>query len=175
MAAGALACGRMVGPSQATTYNDGYVSIELPDGYAGPVEHLSGTSVSHGFRKSLPGTRLSTVILVTVQDMGPGFARRIPAERARLTRETLEPILAGIETNRVEFRKSEPRNVTIGGHAGLKLAWSGMAQDIAFDGVVYCVLAGSRAIAVQIQDPAGRGNERMAEAVRAVERMRIAP
>jgi hypothetical protein len=155
-------------------YADSYFAIDLPPAYIGPVEHVSGTAVSRGFRKPYPGTPLNTVILVTVQEMGPTFARRVPAERMVLTRETLDPIVAGIESNRTGFRRSEPGSVSIAGYPGLKLAWSGTAQGIAFDGIVYCVLAGSRAYAVQIQDPAGRGKERMAEAVAAVERMRIA-
>jgi hypothetical protein len=160
--------------AKGTTYSDAAFSIDLPPGYVGPVEHVSGASVSRGFRKPYAGTPLNTVILVTVQEMGPSFAKRVPGERAQLTRDTLEPIVAGIENNRSDFRKTEARNVTIAGYTGLKLAWSGAAQGIPFEGVVYCVLAGTRAYAVQIQDPAGRGKERMAEAVRAVERMRIA-
>src|SRR5690606_11539584 len=127
--------------------------------FVGPVEHVSGTAVSRGFRKPYAGTPLATVIMITVQEMGPSFARRVPNERAKLTRETLEPIVAGIEANRSSFRRSEPRNVTISGFTGLRLAWSGSAQGFAFEGVVYCVLVGSRAVAVQIQDPAGRGKE----------------
>jgi hypothetical protein len=174
MLAAALPSAAVPAESLRGTYSDAHFSIDLPAGYIGPVEHVSGTAVSRGFRKLHAGTPLSTVILVTVQEMGPSFARRVPKERAQLTRETLAPIIAGIENNRSGFRKSEPRNVTIAGYAGLKLAWSGAAQGIAFEGVVYCVLAGSRAIAVQVQDPAGRGKERMVEAVAAVERMRIA-
>ena len=173
-AAAMLPLGAAGATAKPVGYADSYFAIDLPAAYIGPVEHVSGTSVSRGFRKSYPGTPLSTVILVTVQEMGPTFAKRVPAERMALTRETLEPIVAGIEVNRTGFRRSEPSSVTVAGYPGLKLAWSGTAQGIAFDGVVYCVLAGSRAYAVQIQDPAGRGKERMAEAVAAVERMRIA-
>jgi hypothetical protein len=172
--AAALPLAVMAADSKTIPHNDSYFGIDLPSGYIGPVEHVSGTSVSRGFRKPYPGTPLNTVILVTVQEMGPSFAKRVPGERAQLTRETLEPIVAGIENNRVGFRRSEPRNVTVSGYPGLKLSWSGAAQGIPFDGVVYCVLAGSRAYAVQIQDPAGKGKERMDEAIRAVERMRIA-
>ncbi len=171
--AAALALPALAGQA-GTRHDDAHFGIDLPPGYVGPVEHVSGTAVSRGFRKPYAGTPLSSVILITVQEMGPSFARRVPGARAQLTRETLEPIVAGIENNRTGFRKSEPRNVTIAGYTGLKLAWSGAAQGIAFEGVVYCVLAGSRAVAVQIQEPAGRGKERMAEAVAAVERMRIA-
>ena len=159
--------------ASTTSYDHAHFGIDLPPGYIGPSEHVAGAAVSYGFRKPYPGTPLNSVILVTVQEMGPSFARRLPAERARFTRETLDPILAGIERNRDGFRRSQPREVTIAGHAGLKLAWSGVAQDIAFDGVVYCVLAGSRALAIQIQDPAGRDKGRLAEAIQAVERMRI--
>ena len=155
-------------------HKDSDFSIDLPLGYIGAVEHVSGTWVSRGFRKPYTGSALKTVILITVQEMGPSFAKRVRNERAQLTRETLEPIVAGIEANRVGFRRLDPRHVTISGYAGLKLSWSGAAQGIAFDGVVYCVLAGSRAYAVQIQDPTGKGKERMDEAIRAVERMRIA-
>ncbi|MGH8666195.1 MAG: hypothetical protein ACREUX_18190 [Burkholderiales bacterium] len=159
--------------ASTTTHDHTHFSIDLPQGYIGPSEHVAGASVSHGFRKPYPGTALNSVILVTVQEMGPSFARRVPTERARLTRETLDPIVAGLEGNRVGFHRSEPANVAIAGYAGLKIAWIGVAQGIAFDGVVYCVLAGSRAIAIQIQDPIGRDKARLAEAMRAVERMRI--
>jgi hypothetical protein len=161
--------------TKSNSYVDRHFTIELPPGYIGPVEHISGTSVSRGFRKPLPSTPLSTVILVSVQEMGASFAKRVPDERARLTRETLEPIMEGIGSNRVGFREDPPTEVKIAGYPGLKTAWSGAAQGIAFEGIVYCVLAGSRAIAIQIQDPAGSGKERMAEAVRAVERMGIVP
>jgi hypothetical protein len=171
--AAALPCGAVALELRMTTHDDEHFSIDLPPGYIGPVEHVSGTAVSRGFRKPYPGTSLNTVILVTVQEMGPSFARRVATERGQLTRETLEPIVAGIEAHRAGFRKSEPRTVNVAGYAGLKLAWSGSAQNIAFDGIVYCVLAGPRAIAVQIQDPSGRGRQRMDEAVRAVEGMRI--
>jgi hypothetical protein len=156
------------------TFSDINFRLELPEGYLDPIEHTQGASVSRGFRKPYAGTPLNTVILITVHDYGPSFAKRVPGERAQLTRETLDDIVAGIEKHRAEFRKSDPRRVTIAGYSGLKLDWSGSAQGIAFTGVVYCVLAGSRAYAVQIQDPSGKGDARLTEAVRAVERMRVA-
>lgn len=154
-------------------YGDANFRLELPDGYLDPVEHATGTSVSRGFRKPYAGTSLSTVILITVHDYGASFGRRVAGERDALTRATLGDIVAGVEKNRGGFRRGEPRPVTIAGYSGLKVEWSGSAQDIAFEGVIYCVLAGSRAYAVQIQDPAGRGPGRLTEAVRVVERMRI--
>ena len=174
LAAAVLPFGARLARAASRTYEDLHFSIDLPPGYVGPVEHVSGTAMSRGFRKPYPQSPLNTVILLTVQAMGPSFARRVPAERDKLTRETLEPIVARIENNRSAFRKTAPRAVTISGFNGLKLGWSGTAQGITFDGIVYCVLAGSRAFAVQVQDPSGRGPERMVEATRAVERMRIA-
>jgi hypothetical protein len=165
--------GAVRGAAQSRTYSDANFRLELPDGYLGPIEHAQGMSVSRGFRKPYAGTPLSTVILITVHDYGASFAKRVAGERAAVTRETLGDIVAGVERNRNGFRRGDPRPVTIAGYSGLKVEWNGSAQDIAFDGVIYCVLAGSRVYAVQIQDPTGRGAGRMAEAVRAVERMRI--
>jgi len=151
---------------------DGF-SIELPEGYIGPVEHAAGTSFSRGFRKPFPQSNLNTVIMISVQHMGPSFAQRLAAERAAMTRERLDPVIDNIAKNRIEFRKGEVRSVQISGLAALKAEWTGSAQGASFDGAVYCVLAGERAYAVQVQDPAGLGNARMAEATRAVERMKL--
>ncbi|RPI42535.1 MAG: hypothetical protein EHM59_17625, partial [Betaproteobacteria bacterium] len=107
------------------TYIDPAFAIDLPDGYLDPVEHVAGSSVSRGFRKPYPGSSLGTVILVSVQEMGPSFAKRLAAERAELTRETLEPVLAGIARNRAGYRQGEPIGVTISGHRGVRVAWSG--------------------------------------------------
>lgn len=148
-------------------------TIELPPGYIGPVEHVAGASVSLGFRKPLPQSALNTVIMITVQSNGPAFAQRLAKEREAMTRETLEPVVEGIARNRSGFRSGEPKRVMLSGVAGLKVGWTGSAQGASFDGIVYCVLVGRRAYAIQIQDPAGLGNARMAEAVRAVERMRF--
>jgi hypothetical protein len=156
-------------------YGDANFRIVLPDGYLGPSEHIDGTSVSKGFRKPYTGTTLNTVILITVHEFGPSFEKRSAKEHAALTRETLEDIVAGIAKNRSAFRKGEVRPVTISGRSGLKVSWAGSVQGIPFEGLVYCVLAGSRAYAVQIQDPSGRGANRMSEATRAVENMRIGP
>jgi len=164
--------GAEVPPPRRTFAADGF-SIELPEGYIGPVEHTIGTSVSRGFRKPFPQSSLNTVIMISVQHMGPSFAQRLAAERAAMTRETLDPVVENIAKNRGGFRKSEARSVQIAGLAGLKVGWSGTAQGASFDGAVYCVLAGERAYAVQIQDPAGLGNARMLEAVQAVERMKF--
>jgi hypothetical protein len=90
-----------------------------------------------------------------------------------MSRETLAPIVDNIGKNRIDFRRGEPKPVTISGVPGLKVGWSGSAQGASFDGLVYCALVGQRAFAIQIQDPAGLGNARLAEAVRAVERMRF--
>ena len=154
-------------------YKDAHFQIVLPDGYLGPTEHVDGSSISRGFRKPYAGTSLNTVILITVHDFGPSFEKRPAKERDAKTRETLEDIIDGIERNRSGFRKAETRAATIAGRSGLKATWVGVVQGIAFEGTVYCVIAGSRVFAVQIQDPSGRGGDRMAEAVRAVERMRI--
>lgn len=159
--------------AQTPSYADANFRIDLPDGYLGPAEHAEGASVTRGFRKPYAGTPLNTVILITVHDFGASFAKRVTAERGPLTRETLDDVVAGIERNRTGFRRYEPLPAKISGIAGLKMVWSGGAQGIPFDGIVYCVLSGSRAYAIQIQDPAGRGQGRLAEAVRAVERMRI--
>ena len=162
-----------VAAESGRTYTDAHFQMALPDGYLGPTEHIDGASVSKGFRKPYTGTSLNTVILITVHEFGPSFEKRPAKERDATTRETLDDIVGGIEKNRGGFRKGEPRAVTIAGRSGLKVSWSGAVQNIAFEGWVYCVIAGSRVYAVQIQDPAGRGADRMAEAVRAVERMRI--
>jgi len=159
--------------AQSPAYSDGNFSITLPEGYVGPTEHAEGSSVSRGFRKPYTGTPLNTVILITVHDFGPSFAKRVAAERGKLTRETLDDVVAGIEKHRTNFRQFDPLPAKIADVEGLKLVWNGNAQGVNFDGIVYCVLIGSRAYAVQIQDPAGRGAGRLAEAVRAVERMRI--
>jgi hypothetical protein len=159
--------------AQAPVYSDANLSITLPEGYLGPTEHTEGSSVSRGFRKPYSGTPLNTVILITVHDFGPSFAKRVATERARLTRETLDDVVAGIEKHRTNFRQFDPLPAKIADVEGLKLVWNGNGQGVNFDGIVYCVLVGSRAYAVQIQDPAGRGAGRLAEAVRAVERMRI--
>ena len=156
-------------------YGDANFRIVLPDGYLGPTEHIEGASVSKGFRKPYAGTTLNTVILITVHEFGPSFEKRPAKERAAAMRETLDDIVAGIEKNRNGFRKGEVRPVTLSGRSGLKISWTGTRQGIAFEGLVYCVLAGSRAYAVQIQDPSGRGANRVTEATRAVESMRFGP
>ena len=156
-------------------YGDTNFRIVLPEGYLGPSEHVDGASVSKGFRKPYAGTTLNTVLLVTVHEFGPSFEKRPAKERTAAMRETLDDIVAGIEKNRRGFRKGEVRPVTISGRSGLKVSWTGTAQGVAFEGLVYCVLAGSRAYAVQIQDPSGRGGNRIAEATRAVESMRLGP
>ena len=162
-----------LGAEVARPYSDAHIEITFPQGYLAPVEHIDGASVSKGFRKPYPGTALNTVILITVHEFGPSFAKRAAGDRRALTRETLDDIVGGIEKNRSGFRKAEPRAVKIAGRSGLKVAWSGSVQGIAFEGLVYCVLAGTRAYAVQIQDPSGRSKDRIAEAERAVKRMRI--
>jgi hypothetical protein len=154
-------------------YSDLGFSIELPAGYIGPLEHVAGSSISRGFRKPLPQSDLNTVIMITVQHVGRSFARRLNSERPALTRATLDPVVDGIARNRSGFSKGAPSSVRISGFPGLKLAWRGSAQGIAFEGVVYCVLHGERAYAVQIQDPAGRGSARMLEAMQAVENMKL--
>lgn len=147
--------------------------IDLPPDYIGPIEHAAGTSVSRGFRKPLPQSPLNTVIMITVQSNGPSFAKRLAKERAAMTRETVEPIIQGIGKNRTGFHRGDPKPVTISNVPALKVGWSGSAQGASFDGLVYCALVGQRAFAIQIQDPAGLGNARLAEAVQAVERMRF--
>lgn len=161
------------GAAPTRNYSDENFRLALPEGYLGPVEHVQATSVTRGFRKPYAGTPLNTVIMVTVHDFGPSFAKRVPAERAKLTRETLEGVVENIESNRTGFKKGEPRPVVISGYQGLRVDWIGGAQGVPFAGVVYCVLAGSHAYAVQIQDPSGRGAERLKEAMQAVERMRV--
>lgn len=155
------------------TYRDQGFVIDLPPGYIGPLEHSTGTSLTRGFRKPLPQSELNTVIMITVHEGGPSFAKRLTKERAAMTRETLDPIVESIGRNRSGFHRGEPKPVMLSGVPGLKMGWSGSAQGASFDGIVYCVLVGSRAFAIQIQDPAGLGNARLAEAVRAVERMRF--
>lgn len=159
--------------SRGRIYRDQGFVIELPPGYLGPVEHAAGTSITRGFRKPLPQSELNTVIMITVHHGGASFAKRLARERAAMTRETLDPIIDGIGSNRSGFRRGEPKPVMLSGVSGLKVGWSGSAQGASFDGIVYCVLVGPRAFAIQIQDPAGLGNARLAEAVQAVERMRF--
>jgi len=155
------------------TYRDQGFVIDLPPGYIGPVEHTAGSSVTRGFRKPLPQSELNTVIMITVQNGGPTFAKRLARERNAMTRETLDPIIESIARNRSGFHRGEPRSVMLSGVPGLKVGWSGSAHGASFDGIVYCVLVGPRAFAIQVQDPAGLGNARLAEAVQAVERMRF--
>ena len=59
----ALALPVLAAGQTGTRHEDGHLSIDLPPGYVGPVEHKSGPAVSRGFRKPYPGATAGAALL----------------------------------------------------------------------------------------------------------------
>jgi len=162
-------------PLFAATFEDAGIRIEIPEGYVGPVASDRGTSRSRGFRKPHPGSDLNTAILITVNDFGPSFAKQAATEGEALAREYLADFIGEIARNRTGFRAGKVQRVMISGVPAFRIGWSGAAQGIDFEGIVYCLVSGSRVIQVQVQDAAKHAKVRIPEASRAVERLRLVP
>lgn len=151
------------------------VTLEIPDGFNGPmVENADGARV-YGFTQhaSAPGTK--TVLQMSVYDFGKNLPPDLsPKVLMDGSKRYLLQFLKGVERRRTGFSQSDLVSMSLGGIPASKIAWKGDLQGRPTNGVMYCLIAGSTVISLHTQDSGNHVTPGMQQAIHAIEALAVA-
>ena len=125
--------------------------IEIPAGFAGPVEQRRGPDLAlYGFTKRHPGRETATLMQITV--LRPPGGPPAAGQEAEAAAKYLLELLAGVERRRTDFERGPVESIVVDGKVAAKVRWRGRAEGQPMTGVMYCYLHGARVISFHTQD-----------------------
>lgn len=149
------------------------LSIQVPEGFEGPISQSQGSATLVVFTRPNPDTAAKTLLQISIYDFGeklrglPDTARGVASERYLLQ------FLAGVERRRTDFKRSDPVHITLSGIPAAKVTWSGRADGTQAVGTMYCVIVGTQVVSFHTQDAGTEPTPAMKEAVDAIEAVKV--
>ena len=151
----------------------GGVTLVVPDQFASPARAAPGSN-AETIAFSVPrGAGVATNVLqLTRIDFDEPIRAITEDERLKATSQYLLQMLQGIERHRTSYTQSVPERTLLGGQVGARSTWKGELRDVSVNGVMYCILIGSRAIFFHAFGPGDTPDDELLLAVKAIESLR---
>jgi hypothetical protein len=159
------------GIAQAYEFEDG--SIEIPQGFEGPVTQNMGqgaSSTAFSFPHSEAG---GTLLQITTWNPGQEFPNMSKEELEAGSAQYLLQFLGGIQRKRENFERGEVEFIEVSGHPLAKVSWKGNAMGESVHGVMYCFIYNSKIYSFHTQDFASFNKKYTNLAVKAFESMQL--
>lgn len=136
----------------ATTYQSNGIRISIPEGFEGPISGTEQGASVVAFVKKYPGDTRGTLLQITTYDFGQALAGMPEDARQDATDKYLAQFLGGVGHARQSFRIINQGHILIDGIKASRAEWSGQAKGQSMSGVMYCVIVGTRVVALHTQD-----------------------
>lgn len=158
----------------AELYVDSLISIDVPDGFEGPVkEAFDPSNQTVAFSKPYTDREGGTLLQITRSDLGPKLLT-VPRERlGDIALVYLGQFLGGIERRRTDFTVADPVTLEIDGVPAVSAEWRGKMDGVDASGIMYCAIVGTEVVILHTQDEDGAPVEHRASAIDAIEGLRF--
>jgi len=159
--------------STVKAYDFGDGSINIPDGFEGPITQSVGQGASLiGF--TFPhGSAGGALLQITIWNPGQKFPEMSINELKAGSEKYLLQFLGGIEKKRNNFKQSQVEFVQISGNPAAKVTWTGLVQGEEAHGVMYCLVFNSTIYSFHTQDLSSYGGRYTKLAVNAFESIEL--
>jgi hypothetical protein len=149
------------------------ISLEIPRGFDGPLsQDLNGAAV-YAFTKSSTAPEVRTMFQISIYDTGKALPKLSNEKMWAGTDKSVLAMLKGVERRRTNFNQGKITHMHLGGIPASKISWSGDYEGVPANGVMYCVMVGSKLVSLHTQETSGKSTPNMSEAIRAIESLSI--
>ena len=90
-----------------------------------------------------------------------------------LSDKYLLDFLKGVERRRILFSQGKIVHISLGGIPASKISWSGIFDGLETNGVMYCVIVGSKIISLHTQDIGDEITPNMSQVIKAIESLTV--
>lgn len=127
-------------------------SIDLPEGFEGPITQSSGPLEIMAFTKPHKGQVTASLIQFSVINIKEAPSDTGLQSATVTNKEYLMKMLGGIERSRSNFWKGNYREISIAGISANKIEWSGDLEEKKMKGVFYTLIFHGHLYAINLQD-----------------------
>jgi hypothetical protein len=160
-------------PLVAEEYTDQLITIDIPEGFEGPIQESPGPNAKVvGYTKPYQDRDGGTLLQITEYDMGESLRGMPEDARGETADYYLLQFLSGVERRRTNFVAAQPERIMLGGIPGARAKWTGDFAGQQTSGVMYCVVIGTVVVSFHTQDLDGAPQENRAAATKAFEGVR---
>lgn len=163
-------------PAVAEEYKDQLITLDVPEGFEGPIRDSSAApqAVVVAYSKPYQNGDGGTLFQITEYDMGEGLRDMPESARGETAEFYLLEFLGGVERRRTNFVATKPERIELAGIPGARVSWTGEAAGQQMSGVMYCVVIGTVVVSFHTQDLGGAPRENRVAAMMAFEGVRLA-
>lgn len=149
------------------------VSLEVPRGFSGPISQTMDTAMVYGFTKPSSAAGTKTLLQLSAYEMGKPVPKLSKEEMWVGSDKYLLDFLKGVERRRILFSQGEIVHISLGGIPASKISWSGILDGLEANGVMYCVIVGSKIISLHTQDIGDEITPSMSQVIKAIESLTV--
>jgi hypothetical protein len=137
----------------ANEYSFADASINIPNGFEGPIEQDMGPGTSVvAFRKLHEDGNNATLLQITTWNPGKSFPEMSDDELKKGAAQYLAQFLSGVARKRNHFEQSDIEFIKISDVPVAKVNWSGEFGSKKAHGVMYCYVFNSKIVSLHTQD-----------------------
>lgn len=157
-------------------YQDGPIHLAVPAGFGGPEVQTPSPGIKFvNFLRTIPGTERGTLLQVSTLDLDvAGLSLSDPGE-AQMTESLLTEFLSGVERRRDRFELVSRDRIELSGLPAARAEWRGTVRGRDMQGVIYCVIVGSRVVTLHTQTFSDAPADHLVSAVQAIESVVFQP
>lgn len=159
----------------ANEYSFADASINIPNGFEGPIEQDMGPGTSVvAFRKLHEDGNNATLLQITTWNPGKSFPEMSDDELKKGAAQYLAQFLSGVARKRNHFEQSDIEFIRISDVPVAKVNWSGELGSKKAHGVMYCYVFNSKIVSLHTQDLVEFNRLYLDQAVQAFEAIKFA-
>ena len=161
--------------THANEFSFADASINIPEGFEGPIERSMGQGASTiAFRNLHEDGNNAALLQITTWNPGKPFPEMTDDELKKGSAQYLKQFLSGIARKREIFEKSEIEYIDISGVPAAKIKWSGEIDSKQAHGVMYCYVFNSKIVSLHTQDLIKFNGRYLNQAVKSFESIKLA-
>lgn len=146
-------------------------SVDLPEGFSGPLTQSSGPTETIAFAKPHEGSETNSLIQFLIINLEETPDTELRSATVT-TKDYLMKMLGGIERRRTNFWKGNYREVILAGIPANKIEWRGNIDNIKMKGIYYSLIFQRHLYAISLQDIMPYSENNLPDMIKAIESMK---
>ena len=127
------------------------VKMLVPKGFNGAVSTTYQGGEVEAYVKKIEGSERGTLLQITAYDFGSKLEGLPTNKRSEAASYYLSQFLSGIEKKRTSFHAYPIIETTLDNLPATRVEWKGVSSGFNMNGVMYCVVVGTKVILFHMQ------------------------